>query len=104
MKQWSLDARSEGQPWPPRFKEHSFQAARGCLACSRNANVLTRPPPVGQDAPITSQKVLDGCPQSELASPVESINSCQVRSLRDRDDYVLIRASCNATFIKFVLL
>ena len=28
MKQWSLDARSEGQPRPPRFKKHNFQAAR----------------------------------------------------------------------------
>jgi len=28
MKQWSLDARSEGQPRPPRFKEHNSQAAR----------------------------------------------------------------------------
>jgi hypothetical protein len=26
--------------------------------CSRNAYVLTRPPPVRQDAPITSQKAL----------------------------------------------
>jgi len=31
---------------------------RGCLAGSRNAHVLTRPPPVRQDAPITSQKAL----------------------------------------------
>ncbi len=26
--------------------------------CSRNANILTRPPPVRQDAPLTSQKAL----------------------------------------------
>jgi len=28
------------------------------LLCSRNANILTHPPPVRQDAPITSQKAL----------------------------------------------
>ena len=34
--------------------------------CERNAHVLTRPPPVRQDAPITSQKVLVGRAQSEV--------------------------------------
>jgi len=61
------------------------------LSCSRNANILTRPPPVRQDAPITSEKALDGCPQFELthAPPAESRNSCQVCPLLDRDGYVL---------------
>jgi hypothetical protein len=39
------------------------------LRCSRNANVLTRPPPVRQDAPITSQKALVGRAQWKINRP-----------------------------------
>jgi hypothetical protein len=37
------------------------------LSCSRNANILTHPPPVRQDAPITSQKTLVGRAQMRFS-------------------------------------
>jgi|CXWL01.1.fsa_nt_gi hypothetical protein len=38
-----LDARSEGQPRPPRFKENSFQALRAGVSRARATRGLRRP-------------------------------------------------------------